>query len=79
MRKIGKNSIEFENVFLRATSTVAGPKESKGPLGKYFDVHFNDSHCGQENWEQAEIKMQQMAIDLVLEKTGLNIKNIDAI
>lgn len=40
MRKIGKNSIEFENVFLRATSTVAGPKESKGPLGKYFDVHL---------------------------------------
>lgn len=78
MRKIGKNSIEFENVFLRATSTVAGPKESKGPLGKYFDVHFNDSHCGQENWEQAEIKMQQMAIDLVLEKAGLNMKNIDA-
>ena len=29
MRKIGKNSIEFENVFLRATSTVAGQRNQK--------------------------------------------------
>lgn len=79
MKYVGKNSAEFKNVYLRAASTISGPKEKKGPLGQYFDYSYSDNHCNAENWEQAEIKMQQNAIDTALVKSGLEIDNINLI
>ncbi len=79
MKKIGKNSISFNNVYLRSSSTVSGPKEGKGPLGKYFDYSYNDNYIGSESWEQAEIKLQRHAIDLAVDKAGLGINEVDVI
>ncbi len=79
MKFVGKCSAEFTDVYLKVTSTVAGPKEKKGPLGSYFDYAYQDNYCGKENWEQAEIGMQQKAIDLALEKAGLKTNDIDLV
>lgn len=77
MKKIGKNSVEFNHVYLRASSAISGPKEAEGPLGQYFDASYKDNYCGGQNWEQAEIILQQHAIEAVLAKSGLKMDEID--
>lgn len=78
MKKIGKNSVILENVYLRTTATVSGPKEAKGPVGSYFDYSYDDNYCGAESWERAEINLQRHCIDLALNKSGLSVDDIDA-
>ncbi len=75
----GKNSIEFNNVFLRSSATISGPRERKGPLGKYFDDSYENSYCGEESWEKAEIRLQKDAILCALKKLGLKIDDMKAI
>ena len=53
-------------------ANVVGKKEAEGPLTKYFDIKNNDSFFGQKTWEQAEKKMQQMALQKLSEKAGLH-------
>lgn len=79
MKKIGMNSIEFDDVYLRSCSAVSGPKEGDGPYGKYFDYAYKDNYIGQESWEQAEIKLQQHSVELTIEKAGLDSNQIDLI
>ena len=43
-------------------ASIAGKKESEGPLKSYFDETYNDNHLGEQTWEQAEKKLQQMAM-----------------
>ncbi|MCM1259561.1 MAG: stage V sporulation protein AD [Prevotella sp.] len=77
MKKIGKNSVEFNHVYLRTSSAISGPKEAEGPLGQYFDASYKDNYCGGQNWEQAEIILQQHAIEAALSKSGLKMDEID--
>ena len=52
-------------------ANVVGKKEAEGPLTKYFDIKEKDSYFGEKTWEQAEKKMQQMAIQKLSEKAGM--------
>lgn len=79
MKRIGKYSLEFKNVFIKSVATVTGPKEHKGPLGKYFDYYSDNNYFNQESWEKAEIFMQQKAIDLCLEKSGVDLSKVDVV
>lgn len=52
MRLTGKQTWVFQNdIYVNATGTAVGPKEAEGPLGKEFDISYDDLHCGEENWE----------------------------
>lgn len=75
--QIGKASIRFEEepVIVSAAS-VAGEKEGEGPLGGLIDVIEKDPMFGKDNWEQAESTMQKQTADLVLEKGGIQKKNV---
>ena len=53
-------------------ASVAGKKESEGPLAKTFDITSQDAYFGQKTWEQAEKQMQKLALDKVIEKSGLS-------
>ena len=54
--RIGKDTIGLpEGVFVNASVGIAGKKEKEGPLGKYFDVAFNNDKLGMKTWEKAEI------------------------
>lgn len=75
----GKASIKFNNVYLRTTATVSGPREKKGPLGDTFDYSYMDAYCECENWEQAEMKLQSKAMGIALEKAGITSDEIDVI
>ena len=79
MRRYGKNSIEFSNVYLYSSSTVSGPREKIGPIGEYIDKSFDELNCGEKTWEKAEIKLQNEAFLISLLKKELNVDEIDLI
>lgn len=76
MKKIGKSSISFDDVYLYETSCVTGPKEALGNLKNYYDYSFEDLSCLAKTWEQAEMKLQEKAIEIVLNKSKLDIEDI---
>ena len=60
-------------------ASVAGKKESEGPLKSYYDLKFDDNHIGEQTWEQAEKKMQQLALKTLLEKADISNDQIDLV
>ena len=54
-----------------AWASVAGKKESEGPLGHCFDETSADTYFGQSTWEQAEKYMQQRALQILARKAGI--------
>ena len=76
-QKCGKQSFRLTNPpTISAWASVAGKKESEGPLGKYFDVIQTDSYFGEKTWEQGEKKMQQIAMQTLINKAGISETNI---
>ena len=73
----GKQSFVLpEMPIITAWASVAGKKESEGPLGSTFDITSQDAYFGQKTWEQAEKQMQKMAIDKLIEKSGKKAEQI---
>lgn len=70
--KRGRQSFVPEQpAVITAWASVAGKKESEGPLAHTFDIKCRDTYFGQRTWEQAEKHMQQLAIRKLAEKSGL--------
>ena len=71
--RCGKQSFVLENTpVITGWASVAGKKESEGPLQAYFDVKQKDSYFGQKTWEQAERHMQEIALQTLSKKTRVN-------
>ena len=64
---------------LAAWASVAGKQESMGPLGGCFDVTSADTRFGQKTWEQAEKRMQQLALETLCRKAGLKPEQLDLV
>ena len=64
---------------ITAWASVAGKKESEGPLCHAFDVTSQDTLFGQKTWEQAEKQMQKLALDTLLSKAGIARQDIDLV
>ena len=79
MKKVGKSSISFDNVYVKSTAVVTGPKEFEGPLGKYFDYSFEDLYCHENTWEKAEMRMMKLSFLKALEKENIKKEDIDYI
>lgn len=78
MQKLGKQTIKFDNPpTILETSSIVGPKESEGPLAKYFDTCLNDEFWGEKTWEKAESKIIKEAISLAINKSKVPADNID--
>ncbi len=71
--------MKFKSVFLKETTTIAGPYEKKGPLYNYFDKTYNDFYFGEKSFEKAEIKISKESINMLQKKIGLNYTDIDLI
>ncbi len=79
-QKRGKQSFELnEPPIITAWASVAGKKEAQGPLGHTFDVTKEDSYFGQTTWEQAERKMQQLALETLANKANISKKEFELI
>ena len=75
--KIGKQSAVLKNVYLGETAVVTGPKEKNGPLGRHFDKTYDKLHCNAKSWEKAEMQLLRDAIEICLEKNGLEESDVD--
>ena len=76
---IGKSSIAFGSpVLIKGSGSVVGQTEGEGPLGQYFDKVGNDKNdmFGADSWEKAESALQKEAIEITLQKTGLEAKDV---
>ena len=60
-------------------ASVAGKKESEGPLAHTFDITSQDTYFGQKTWEQGEKQMQQLALGKLAEKAGMRIQDFDLV
>ena len=70
-------TIKFDNTYINETSTVTGPYEKNGPLQSYFDKSYNDFYFGLKTWEQAESKLIEDSVDILLNKLGRTRFDID--
>lgn len=78
--KRGRQSFTFENQPVITTwASIAGKKESEGPLGNTFDITQKDSYFGQKTWEQAEKHMQQLALEKLAQKAKIDQKDFDVV
>ena len=68
-----------DNTVIRAWASVAGKKESEGPLAPYFDYTSQDTHFGEKSWEQAEKRMQQIALETLAQKAGIELTALDMV
>ena len=64
---------------ITAWASVAGKKESEGPLAHTFDHTSQDTYFGQKTWEQAEKHMQQLALDILAEKAKMKKSEFDLV
>ena len=79
-QKRGKQSfIPQITPVITAWASVAGKKEGEGPLAGTFDVISKDSYFGQKTWEQGEKRLQQLALETLLKKAGLQAKDLDLV
>ena len=60
-------------------ASVAGKKESEGPLAHTFDKTSQDTYFGQKTWEQAEKRMQQLALQTLAYKAGMRETDFDLV
>ena len=78
--KRGKQSFSLpEMPVITAWASVAGKKESEGPLAHSFDMTSQDTYFGQKTWEQAEKQMQKNALDILLKKAGLSKQQLGVV
>ena len=79
-QKRGRHSfVPSQPPVITAWASVAGKKESQGPLAHTFDITSQDTLFGQKSWELAEKKMQQLALDTLMQKAGILPGELDLV
>lgn len=69
----GKQSVIFDRgVYIEAVASVVGQKEGEGPKAQCFDVIVNDPMASTNTWEEAESKLQELAVDKLFEKSSIS-------
>ncbi|MGN1266513.1 MAG: stage V sporulation protein AD, partial [Dorea sp.] len=73
----GLQSIAFEqSPYIVSSASIAGKKESEGPLGKMFDQVGEDNLFGEQTWEEAESTMQKLACLMTMKKSGILLEKV---
>lgn len=79
-QKRGKQSFILQkSPTITEWASVAGKKESEGPIANTFDVKQEQTYFGEQTWEQAEKRMQQIALTTLLKKAGITKENVDLV
>lgn len=73
-----KSTLFFEKTpVIVATSSVAGPKECEGIIGKYVDTRLSDDTFGEPTFEKAESKMLSTVISGAMKKANKKEDEVD--
>ncbi|MGN1117873.1 MAG: stage V sporulation protein AD, partial [Acutalibacteraceae bacterium] len=79
-KRLGKNTIELESKpRIISNAAVVGKKEGEGPLGKEFDLVYEDTTLGEETWEKAESSILEKAVTLAIDKANLKNEDINVV
>lgn len=79
-QKCGKQSFRLESPpVITHWASIVGKKESEGPLAAYFDRAEDDSYFGQKTWEQAEKRMQQLALQTLAHKVNIKMQDFELV
>lgn len=79
-QRIGNYTIKLDKQpSVLGYAAVVGKKEGQGPLGRNFDMVFEDTLIGQKSWEKAESVLQKEAVKKALEKAGCQPSDMDGI
>ena len=62
-----------------AVSSIAGPKECQGIVGRYVETALSDDMFGESTYEKAECKMLSTVIDGAITNAGLKRDEVDMI
>ncbi len=77
-KKIGNQTVYFQNpISIAEVSSAVGPMEGKGPLGKDFDLIFEDDCLGESTFEKGECMMLRKCIENLLKKGKFTQNDID--
>lgn len=68
---------KYNKVYVGDYSTVVGPYEKNGPLSSSFDKSYDDLYVGEKTWEQAEVRLLEESIQILLQKIKKEKKDID--
>ncbi|MCL1883431.1 MAG: stage V sporulation protein AD [Defluviitaleaceae bacterium] len=80
IKHFGEASVKFTNPpSIISSAAIVGPKEGEGPLAKDFDVVSTDILFGKETWEQAESELMRQTVELAVQKSGINIGDVNYI
>lgn len=69
-------SFRFDNVYIKDYFTIVGPKEKDSKLN-YYDLSIDDYYYKTKTFEMAEIKMQRVVIENLINNNKLCDRNID--
>lgn len=73
----GKQTVLLDSpVWVESAASIVGQKEGEGPLGKYFDVIVEDPMVNTNTWEEAESKLQEMAVDKLFQKSSVTKEDV---
>lgn len=70
-------TLNYKNVYIKDTSTIAGIYEKNGPLENFFDDSLDEFYFGEDTLEKAEMKLQEKSIEKLLSKTNLTKEDIE--
>ncbi len=77
--RIGNQTVKLDNVSVCESATIVGKKEGDGPLAKSFDITLPDNEWNEKTWEKTESKMQREVTRLAVNKSNLELKDINYI
>lgn len=79
-KRMGVGTIAFaEPPAVASWAAVVGKKEGQGPLKEEFDEVFNETMCGQETWEKAEMQLQKIVAAKAANRLNLPLDALDMI
>ena len=68
---------KYDNIYINEVSCITGPYESKGPFSKLYDKSYDNFYFGEKTFEQAESKLIDESVDILLNKIGKTRFQID--
>lgn len=75
-----KRTIIFNNKpSIIGTSSIGGPKESEGSIGKFIETKLNDDMYGEDSFEKAESKLLYSAVKGAIKHAKKDENEIDAL
>lgn len=80
IKHIGERSVSFLRYpYILGYSSIAGKKESEGPLGSYFDEIEPDEYFGKDSFEAGESEMLKRCIESAFSKVSKKPSEADTL